>query len=323
MAERRWGEKINLILWVLLDTLKRFFTENKLLKLIALAIAVFMWFSIPTQEERNRTLENVPLRVVNRHADTIVTNVPLKVVDVRVRGPWSLIADLDSDKIAVVIDATGLIPGNHVIWLGQANVNTPSSVEVLRIDPPNLPLNVEPKLTRTVPVRPQLNLDTLPPYRTVLESIVTPPTVVITGPASEVKAIEEVLTETIDLSMAGLKRTFPVRLLVPNQNTVATPANVQVTIRLDNRGEKRLTGLRLLPPDRAMGRITQTISVVLAGPQSVLDKIGPSDIIVKFDVVKLPRGEHEVAPSIELPKAYQSAIRITSIQPEKLAIRLR
>lgn len=323
MADRRWGEKINLILWVLLDTLKRFFTENKLLKLISLAIALFMWFSISTQEERDRTLENIQLKVVNRREDTIVTNVPLKVVDVRVRGPWSLITDLDPDKIAVVIDATELTPGNHVIWLSQANVNTPSSVEVLRIDPPNLPLNVEPKMTRTVPVKPHINLDTLPPDRTVLESMVTPPTVDITGPASEVKAIEELLTETIDLSTAGSQRTFPVRLLALNQNTVATPANVQVTIRLDHRGEKRLTGLRPLPPDRVVGRLTQTISVALVGPQSMLDKIGPSDIIVKLDVAKLPRGEHEVAPSIELPKAYQSAIRITAMEPEKLVIRLR
>jgi YbbR domain-containing protein len=153
--------------------------------------------------------------------------------------------------------------------------------------------------------------------------LVTPPTVEITGPASTVNEIQELLTQPVNLSPAGSPTTVSAPLLIPAQNTVAKPANVQVAIRLDQRGEKRLTGLRLLPPARAVGRMTQTISVALEGPQSLLDKIGPSDIIVKLDVAKLPRGEHEVAPSIELPEAYRATIRITSIEPETLLIRLR
>lgn len=323
MADRRWGQKLTLILWVLLDTLKRFFTENKLLKLISLAIAVFMWFSTSTQEERSRTLENVHLKVINRRDDMIVTHVPLKVVDVRVRGPWSLITDLDPDTMAVTIDATGLAPGNHLIWLSQANVNTPPAVEVLRIDPPSIPLQVEPKLRRIVPVRPHLRMETLPPAQTLLESRVIPPTVELSGPASVVNRVQELETEPIDLSQVGSSATLSALLLMPAPNMAATPTEVQVVIHLDRWVEKRLTGLRLTPPARAIGQMTQTLSVTLAGPQSLLDKIRASDIIVKLDVAKLPKGEHEVSPAIELPEAYRAVIRITSVEPKTLMIRLR
>jgi len=323
MAERSWGEKLNLILWIILDSLKRFFTENTLLKLISLAIALFMWFSLSTQEERDRTLENVPLKVVNRRQDTVVTNVPLKVVDIRVRGPLSLVTDLDPGKMSAVIDASGLEPGSHSIWLSPDQVNTPANVEVLRIDPPNIPVIVEPRITRQVSVKPQIKQNSVPPGYVVLESTVVPSTVELTGPASKVSGVTELMTNPVDLSAVGSQGAFTVSLIVPDQSMKPTPSAVRTTFTLDRLGEKRLTELKPTLPQRVLNRSVPTMSVLLEGPQSLLDKIGPNDIIVKLDVAKLPRGEHEVSPAIELPKQYRDTVRVTSIEPEKLVIRLR
>jgi YbbR domain-containing protein len=323
MAEISWGERLKLLPWILLDALKRFFTENKLLKLIALGIALFMWFSISTQEERDRTLENVLLNLVNRNEATVVTNVPLKVVDVRVRGPLSVITDLDPDSISVMVDASGLPPGRHVVWLSPDQVNTRANVQVLRIDPPNIPVNVEAKITNHVPITPQIKLDSLPPDSVVAEATVMPPTVEVSGPASKVRKLTELKTNPIDLATAGPQRTFTTGLVSLDPFTTVIPASVNVTVRLDHVREQRFDNLKPVLPPRTEIVGQPTVSVTLRGPQSLLDKIEPNDIIVKLDVAKLHRGEHEVSPSLELPKEDRDYIKVTSVEPARLVIRVR
>jgi len=245
------------------------------------------------------------------------------VVDIRVRGPLSLVTDLDPGKMSAVIDASGLEPGSHSIWLSPDQVNTPANVEVLRIDPPNIPVIVEPRITRQVSVKPQIKQNSVPPGYVVLESTVVPSTVELTGPASKVSGVTELMTNPVDLSAVGSQGAFTVSLIVPDQSMKPTPSAVRTTFTLDRLGEKRLTELKPTLPQRVLNRSVPTMSVLLEGPQSLLDKIGPNDIIVKLDVAKLPRGEHEVSPAIELPKQYRDTVRVTSIEPEKLVIRLR
>ncbi|MBI3951913.1 MAG: hypothetical protein HY314_15810 [Acidobacteria bacterium] len=321
MAERGWSQKLSLVRWILLDALRRFFTENKLLKLISFAIALFMWITISTQEERDRTLENIQLKVVNRRTDTVVMNVPVKVVDIRVRGPLSIITDLDPEHLGVVVDATGLQPGTNTVWLTADQVNTPSTVEVLRIDPPNIPVTIAAKTSRQVPVRLNIKQESLPPGRIVLESEATPTTVQATGPFPKINDLKEVLTEPIDLRTAGVEETRNVGLITPDQLITLNPPTVSVNIRLDELGTKLFTDLKPMLPRGIRSRSTQTVTVALQGPQSLLDKIKPADILVKLATTRLTKGEHKVTPAVELAQSFRGSVRVTSVEPERLVVR--
>jgi YbbR domain-containing protein len=323
MAETTWAEKINMAVWILLDGLRRFFLENTLLKVISLIIAVFMWYSLSTQEERSRTLENVPLTVGGHRADTVVMEPPLKVVDLRLRGPRGTIMDLEPDDVSVTVDTSALPPGNHTVWLTPQHVRAPENVEVLRIDPPNLLLIVESKISRRVDVEPTIDPASIPAGFSVIRQEVTPAQVAVTGPASSVRAIERVPTALVRLSGDGpvLTGTAKVRL---NQSAIAVePDTVNVSLTLDELEEKVLSGVRLVYPPDAARVLVKEVSVTFRGPKSLLDQLNIGDLEARLKTEGLPRGEHVVAPTIFVADAFRGRVWLVAVEPDKITAQIK
>lgn len=322
MNETSWGEKIKLIIWIFLDGLERFFTQNKLLKLLSLALAFLIWLTVSTQEMGDRLLQDVPLRVLHSPT-TIITNVVPKGVDVRVRGPLAVINDLDPQSIEVIVDVSELDPGNYVIGPEEVN-HIPSTVEVRQIDPPYIPINLERKIIRDLPVSPQIVAGQLPSNRVIIGSTVEPPTVQLAGPESKVNRIEHLTTERIVIpGNVASQYTSWVSITPPGQHMTITPTRVKVTVTIDEMVEKRLDHLAPKLPPRVRIPSGTAFSVTLRGPHTFLDKIGPNDIIVSVNAAGLSRGEHEVTPSIALPDEFRDWVQVIAIEPPSLTVRIR
>ncbi|RMG44142.1 MAG: hypothetical protein D6723_19715 [Acidobacteria bacterium] len=322
MSDTSWGEKVKLIIWIFLDGLERFFTQNKLLKLLSLALAFLIWFTVSTQEQGDRLLQDVPLRVLHSPT-TIITNVVPKAVNVRVRGPLAVVNDLDPEGIEVIVDVSELDPGNYVIGPEEVH-HIPSTVEVRQIDPPYIPINLERKIVRDLPVSPQIVAGQLPSDRVIIGSTVEPSTVQLAGPESKVNRIEHLVTERIVIpENAASQHTFLVNVVPPGQHMTITPARVKVTVTIDEVVEKRLDHLTPKRPPRVRIPSGTSLSVTLRGPRTFLDKIGPDDIIVSVNVAGLSRGEHEVTPSIALPDEFRDWVQVIAIEPPSLTVRVR
>ncbi|GEM_PF-4392524 len=322
MSDTSWGEKIKFIIWIFLDGVERFFTQNKLLKLLSLALAFLIWFTVSTQEQGDRLLQDVPLRVLHSPT-TIITNVIPKGVNVRVRGPLAVINDLDPEGIEVIVDVSELDPGNYVIGPEQVD-HIPPTVEVRQIDPPYIPINLERKITRHLPVSPQIVASRLPSDRVVIQSAVEPPTVQLVGPESKVNRIERLVTERIIIpENVASQRAFWVDVVSPGQHMTITPARVKVTVTVDEVVEKRIDHLIPQLPRRVWMAPGTSLSVTLRGPRTFLDRIRSDDIIVSVDVAGLSRGEHEITPTITLPDEFRDKIRVVAIEPRSLTVRVR
>jgi YbbR domain-containing protein len=323
MVDTKWGEKLNLAAWLVADSLRRFFLENALLKLISVVIALFLWYSLSIEEQRSRTLENVLLKVLNTRAETVITQAPLKVVDLRLRGPRGVVMGLEPEAVSVIVDASALAPGNHTIWLGPDNIRVPASVEVLRIDPPSLPVVIERKVTRRVSVKAEVDPASIPPNRMVVNETVNPPEVQITGPASKVEALAEVPTEPIRLAEANSEVTAMARIRLTDQASAVTPDTVTVSIMLDAIAEKNVPGVNLSLPPRVQWVSTRKVNLTLRGPISLLNQIEANDLKASFAIDDLPRGKHEITPTITLAEAYRNQVTVASIEPSTVGLQLR
>ncbi len=94
------------------ELLKRIFVTNWPRKLVALVTAIFVWFLVSQTLTVTRTIQDVPVRVVNLPADmTVVGLLPNgllnKRVSMTVTGSKSTIRDLRPSDIEVVINADG------------------------------------------------------------------------------------------------------------------------------------------------------------------------------------------------------------------------
>jgi hypothetical protein len=117
-------------------------------------------------------------------------------VDVRVRGPRSLVRGLDPKDLAYPLDLSGLGPGENSIAFRPGNIPVSSALEVMEINPVRVNLSVEPLVERYVDVQADFDADLDPDYE-FRRATIRPAKVRLRGPESIVSGLESVPTATI------------------------------------------------------------------------------------------------------------------------------
>jgi YbbR domain-containing protein len=97
-------------------------------------------------------LERVPIEFRGIAPGLEITGEVGHTVSVRLRGPRDVVRGLMPNQVAVVADLSGKEPGDRIIQLTPSDVSKPSRIEVLRVDPATIRLNIEPSARRSVTV---------------------------------------------------------------------------------------------------------------------------------------------------------------------------
>ncbi len=198
--------------------MKRLLVENFGWKLLALALAAFLWFSLSGQR-RQRISERgyvIPPTVVNLPSEMVIASPVPDTVDVRLRGPFDAIRIADPSKMEVVMDFSDARAGDRIYKLGADDINAPEDLEVVSIAPPAVRVRIERLARKEVRIAPRF----LGPEAADVTARVQPPTAQITGPESEVARTEAVPTDPISLAGRGADFTASA--------TVAAEPNIRV-----------------------------------------------------------------------------------------------
>jgi YbbR domain-containing protein len=184
--------------------MKDLLLHNWHLKLVSLALATVLWAQVartPTSEIGLLVLpqiQNIPEQA-EAYGDTTDR------VEVRLRGPSSVMRTLSLQDVSLSIDVTGMSIGQEkIIPLTPEMVDKPFGVEVVRVIPARVRLTVEPTVTRRVRLVPAVTDDPAPGFE-VNKALLTPDTVEIEGPESHVVRVE---TIPATVSVRGRRETF-------------------------------------------------------------------------------------------------------------------
>src|SRR5438552_18910592 len=123
-------------------------------KILALAIAVLIWFVFSAQQ-RERISERtyrIPLSVANVPPGALIASPLPGGVEVRVRGPFTALRQLDPDKLEAVIDLTKAPRGEKIYRLAPEDVNVPEGVEVIAITPADVRLVLDATAEKSLPI---------------------------------------------------------------------------------------------------------------------------------------------------------------------------
>ena len=126
------------------DWLKQLALHNWWLKLVSLGLAYVLWVVV-TQAPPVEVGLTVPLELRNLPANLQVAGEIPTRVHVQVRGPEGQLRMLEPEEVAVAVDLSGLAAGNHSFRLEAANVELPPGVEVVRIIPDEVRLELAPR----------------------------------------------------------------------------------------------------------------------------------------------------------------------------------
>jgi YbbR-like protein len=213
---------------------RRFFFRNLGLKILALAIALAVWFALSGQR-RERISERsyrIPLSLVNVPPQTMVASPLPGGVEVRVRGPFTALRQLQPERLEAVIDLINGRPGERVHRFAPEDINVPPEVEVLAISPGEVRVVLDRIGERLLPIVPALTGD-LAPGAQVVDVAVDPRIARVVGPATSLEKMTGVSTELI--SLANRSSTFSATTTaLPNVPGVRVREGqvVHVTVRI-------------------------------------------------------------------------------------------
>ncbi len=169
--------------------------RNLHLKLFSLLLAIACWFVVRSEEDRIKDFA-VPVDYVNLPQTLDLSGPLIDTVAVRLRAPEPLLSMTTADRLSLRIDLSHATLGEQSIPLTREMMRAPGGAEVERISPELIPVRVERRARREVPVTAEFGGR---PPRGYERSrfVIEPPVVTIEGPASEVARVMRATTGTI------------------------------------------------------------------------------------------------------------------------------
>jgi YbbR domain-containing protein len=203
-------------------------------KILALAIAILVWFVFSAQQ-RERISERtyrIPLSVANVPAGTLIASPLPAAIEVRLRGPFTALRQLDPGKLEAVIDLTGSARGEKIYRLETEDINVPPEVEVIAIAPSEIRVALDAIAEKTLPIAARLTGAPAPGYE-VGQVTVEPPVARLFGPESALSRMTSVQTDPVPLADRAADFSVPATVLADAPGVrVREGQVVTVTVKL-------------------------------------------------------------------------------------------
>ncbi len=216
----------------------KFITGNLGWKLLSLVIAVTLWIAIAREPELATSIA-VPIEFKNMPDDLdIVSNTPERV-RLEIRGPSGRLSRDNLANLAVVLDLSGVRPGERTFNIRPAAVNLPSDLSFYRALPSQITLRFDKLVTKTVEIVPAPFSKGPPDGYRVRAYSVEPNKTLIRGPEEHVKNISRVSLDPVDLSGVLSEAEFQTHInLGDSQIRLEVPGAVLLKVTLEKIPQK-------------------------------------------------------------------------------------
>lgn len=300
-------------------------TANIGLKIGSLVLAVILWVTITGQGTADRVIRDIPYQIRNIPEGMELTDKGAGVLQVRVRGPKSLVPTLKPADFTVSLRLPdGVQAGPAPLQITHSNIITPYSnqLSILQIMPESVTVNLDKVVQKSVRIQPFLKGSPNPDYE-LGESRVSPPNALLEGPQSVIDGIDVVFTEAIDVGDQTL--SFDDRVVIKPQSTlirVIEPSRVTARVEIKERITERSFPefeISLVTPDTEAGYSVSpsVVTLTIIGPAATLNRLKPSDIQLVADCTDLSPGEHTVRPVLVTS---EDRITLVDIDPEMVSV---
>lgn len=213
--------------------------KNLHLKMVALLVAFLFWYTLKPGEapEYREEILKVPVELVNIPPHLIVVNdIPL-ALQVRVRGEKKQLELYKKQGNVFMVDLSQAKPRAMTIPIFPQDLGIPDNLEVISIVPFQLEVVMESRLTKLIPVSPQI--ENSPPKGYTWDIKVTPDRVMVQGPESVIKEINTIST----IPFSALEPfPFETTVLLNPPHALARivrPREVTVSVHIEKKRRRR------------------------------------------------------------------------------------
>lgn len=208
-------------------------------KLIALFFALLLYFYVHNE------VRSTPQKVDNVPVDIIL---PQELMDVDPK-PYFVTLDIKNNRETTVsppmlrgrveVEYSRYVPKKpYVVTLKAADFRAPLGIRVIGVEPAEIALNLQQRMTRDVPVRVTFSNRLSPDYKSSLANCI-PSTVRVVGPEQLLRDLKSVSTQPIPLSESITEGFEYVAQLDAPAGTTISPEKVTCQVDVEKNYEQR------------------------------------------------------------------------------------
>jgi YbbR domain-containing protein len=170
-------------------------------KLVAVGVAFLLWGVAHSSSSIERGFD-VPMVLRGLPDDLVIVEQSTGEVNVRIQGSRAALRNLSPADLEYPIEVSGAKPGVLKVEVDPMPLELPRGARVVSRSPSIVELTLARRGSKTVRVRADLSGEPAPNFRVAAVEL-DPPRVKVVGAQSEVLRLNEVLTETIDVTGAS------------------------------------------------------------------------------------------------------------------------
>jgi len=292
----------------MVDRIRRFFTKNVLLKLLSFGFALVLWVFVSLGQIESEVSKSVRVDTIHIPDSLIRTSDPPPDLEIRVSGPRNVLRGIDDKELRYVIDLKGARPGTSTHRVYPPRIEgIPAGAKITEISPSQFDLTLSQRSSKPKKVRVNPFIVGKPAEGVeLLGRTVVPEFVEVTGAEEEVNILNQVDTETIDLT--GKKESFSVRVgldLVGRHIELLRQQDVLVNVYLGTPPVKNVyQGVRIVVrgTEFRYKLSRERLDIQLEGPPDQLGRLNPEDLLLVLDATGMEPGIHEATLKLELPE---------------------
>jgi YbbR domain-containing protein len=296
--------------------------RNLGLKVLALAIAVLLWFTTAGEHVVERIV-HVPLEMQNRPERLELVGNPPDQVEVRLRGSSGLLSRLQPGDVVAILDLEAARPGSRLFHLRTDQVRSPFGVTVSQVVPQTVSLAFEIGEARTVPIRANVEGEPAPGY-IVGTVTVSPSSVEVVGPSSDLHALRDAATEPVSVegATATVEQTVTVGV---DDSALRLREPVRATVRAEivpAPVERTFAQIEVAPRNTPQGRhadVPMRVTVSVRGGRDALTQLDAASIAAFVDLAGLGPGRYNLPVRIDPSRAFG----VSRIEPSVVEVRIR
>ncbi len=214
---------INLRAWIL---------NNWSLKLLSLALSLTLWFYVTSTGKTELTM-TVPVELRNIPAGMTVVGDVTGSLEVRMQGQERVLRDSTiTKKVNAVLDLSMTREGENVVRISPDDIKRPGGTMVTHLSQSDVKVRLERLVRREFRLHPVLRGSPASGYR-LAGTTVTPPRILLEGPASVIKMINRVETMPIDIQKAKQSITLEPRIDYQGKPVKLMEKNIAVRVSIE------------------------------------------------------------------------------------------
>jgi YbbR domain-containing protein len=215
--------------------MKRFLLNNLEIKIAAAVIAVVLWFVVSSKGQTEMSM-SVPVEYINIPHGLEITNHSEMNATLVIRGNENMLKNIRQGDVKIVLDVSRAKKGECIFTMRKSDVRIPRNISVVMIEPASVRLVFDETAEKRVPIKPVITGSPESGY--YLKSVeVKPDSTFIEGVASEVRKVNHLRTEPVDITDMTENVTEQVQINLAGRHVRSRVDRVDVLIRIERRSK--------------------------------------------------------------------------------------